>query len=188
MNIKDNQRVRLTKRLLRESLIKLLGKQTIYDITVSQLCEDAEINRSTFYKYYNNIREIYEEIEQEALSAVASCIASVNVHDKESIIQQVEGLLSHIRNNSELYTLLLENSADGEFPYKLTEGTVGRIADMHEFMPVSMRDYAEYCSLFVVSGSLSIIRRWLSSGMNESPRELAELIMDIATSKIGFRI
>ena len=112
----------------------------------------------------------------------------MNVHDKESIIQQVEGLLSHIRNNSELYTLLLENSADGEFPYKLTEGTVGRIADMHEFMPVSMRDYAEYCSLFVVSGSLSIIRRWLSSGMNESPRELAELILDIATSKIGFRI
>ena len=55
MNTKDNQRVRLTKRLLRESLIKLLGKQTIYDITVSQLCEDAEINRSTFYKYYNNI-------------------------------------------------------------------------------------------------------------------------------------
>ena len=116
MNTKDNQRVRLTKRLLRESIIKLLGKQTIYDITVSQLCEDAGINRSTFYKYYNNIREIYEEIEQEALEAGASCIASVNVHDKGSIIQQVEVLLSHIRDNSALYTLLLENSADGDFP------------------------------------------------------------------------
>ncbi|MBP3747526.1 MAG: TetR/AcrR family transcriptional regulator [Ruminococcus sp.] len=188
MNTKDNQRVRLTKRLLRESIIKLLGKQTIYDITVSQLCEDAGINRSTFYKYYNNIREIYEEIEQEALSAGASCIASVNVHDKGSIIQQVEVLLSHIRDNSALYTLLLENSADGDFPYKLIEGTVGKITDMHELMPGNMHVYAEYCSLFVVSGSLSIIRKWLSSGMNESPRELAELILNIATGKIGFRI
>lgn len=188
MNTKDNQRVRLTKRLLRESIIKLLGKQTIYDITVSQLCEDAEINRSTFYKYYNNVREIYEEIEQEALSASASCIAGVNAHDKESIIQQVEGLLSHIRDNSALYTLLLENSADGEFPYKLIEGTVGCIADMHENIPDSMSSYAEYCSLFVVSGALSIIRKWLSSGMNESPHELAELILNIATGKNGFRI
>ncbi|MBE6863395.1 MAG: TetR/AcrR family transcriptional regulator [Ruminococcus flavefaciens] len=188
MNTKDNQRVRLTKRLLRESIIKLLGKQTIYDITVSQLCEDAGINRSTFYKYYNNIREIYEEIEQEALSAGASCIASVNVHDKGSIIQQVEVLLSHIRDNSALYTLLLENSAEGDFPYKLIEGTVGKITDMHELMPGNMHVYAEYCSLFVVSGSLSIIRKWLSSGMNESPRELAELILNIATGKIGFRI
>jgi AcrR family transcriptional regulator len=187
MNTKDNQRVRLTKRLLRESIIKLLGKQTIYDITVSQLCEDAGINRSTFYKYYN-IREIYEEIEQEALSAGASCIASVNVHDKGSIIQQVEVLLSHIRDNSALYTLLLENSAEGDFPYKLIEGTVGKITDMHELMPGNMHVYAEYCSLFVVSGSLSIIRKWLSSGMNESPRELAELILNIATGKIGFRI
>ena len=188
MNTKDNQRVRLTKRLLRESIIKLLGKQTIYDITVSQLCEDAGINRSTFYKYYNNIREIYEEIEQEALEAGASCIASVNVHDNGSIIQQVEVLLSHIRDNSALYTLLLENSADGDFPYKLIEGTVGKITDMHELMPGNMHVYAEYCSLFVVSGSLSIIRKWLSSGMNESPRELAELILNIATGKIGFRI
>ncbi len=188
MNTKDNQRVRLTKRLLRESIIKLLGKQTIYDITVSQLCEGAGINRSTFYKYYNNIREIYEEIEQEALEAGASCIASVNVHDKGAIIQQVEVLLSHIRDNSALYTLLLENSADGDFPYKLIEGTVGKITDMHELMQGNMHVYAEYCSLFVVSGSLSIIRKWLSSGMNESPRELAELILNIATGKIGFRI
>ncbi|MBR4627894.1 MAG: TetR/AcrR family transcriptional regulator [Ruminococcus sp.] len=188
MNTKGNQRVRLTKRLLRESLIKLLGKQTIYDITVSQLCEDAEINRSTFYKYYNNIREIYEEIEQEALEAGESCIAGVSAQDRDSVILRVAELLSHIRDNSELYTLLFENSADGEFPFKLIEGTVGRITDMHEFMPESMRGYAEYCSLFVVSGSLSIIRRWLSNGMNESPRELAELILNIATGKIGFRI
>jgi AcrR family transcriptional regulator len=188
MNTKDNQRVRLTKRLLRESLINLLGKQTIYDITVSQLCDDAEINRSTFYKYYNNIREIYEEIEQEALEAGASCLAGVNVRDRQSVIRQVEELLIHIKEHSELYNLLFENSADGEFPYKLIEGTVGRISDMHEFMPDSMRDYAEYCSLFVVSGSLSVIRKWLSSGMNESPSELAELILNIATGKIGFRI
>lgn len=188
MNTRDNQRVRLTKRLFRESLIRLLEKNTIYEITVSQLCAEAEINRSTFYKYYSNVREIYEEIESEVLQASANCIAGVNIHDVESIISRVENLLIHMKEHSELYRLLLENSADGEFPFKLINGTVGVLAGMHELMQEGMRKYAEYCSLFVVSGALSIIWKWLNNGMKEQPRELAELIFRVASGKTGFRI
>ena len=188
MNTKDNQRVRLTKRLFRESLIRLLEKNTIYEITVSQLCAEAEINRSTFYKYYSNVREIYEEIECEVLEASTNCIVGVNVNNTESIISRVEELLVQIKEHSELYKLLLENSADGEFPYKLINGTVGVLAGMRGIMQEDMRKYAEYCSLFVVSGALSIIRKWLDNGMNEPPKELAELIFRVASGKTGFRI
>ena len=52
---KNNQRFRLTKRLFHESLIRLLQKKPLYEITVSQLCSDSELNRSTFYKYYENV-------------------------------------------------------------------------------------------------------------------------------------
>ena len=45
MNKNDNQRTRLTKLLFKNSLIKLLHKKTIYQITVSELCTDAEQNR-----------------------------------------------------------------------------------------------------------------------------------------------
>lgn len=38
MDKHENQRVRLTKKLFRDSLIALLRKKKIYQITVSELC------------------------------------------------------------------------------------------------------------------------------------------------------
>ena len=68
MNKNDNQRTRLTKLLFKNSLIKLLHKKTIYQITVSELCTESELNRSTFYKYYGNVYDILEELAEETLA------------------------------------------------------------------------------------------------------------------------
>ena len=188
MNTKDNQRTKITKRLFRESLIKLLEKNSLSEITVSQLCNEAELNRSTFYKYYGNIRDIYEEIEHSVIEASTNCISKVNVHDEDSIIRRIEELLLHINEHSDIYRLLLNNGAYGEFPYKLIEGTVDSIASTHRLSPDSAQKYAGYCSLFMVTGSFSVIRQWLNNGMKESAHELAELLFNIAMGKIYFRI
>ena len=65
MNKKDNQRTRLTKLLFKNSLISLLQKKSIYQISVTELCDAAELNRSTFYKYYDNVSDILTELEKE---------------------------------------------------------------------------------------------------------------------------
>ncbi len=49
-----NQRVMLTKRLIKESLLKILKSKKIHQVSVKELCIGAEINRSTFYEYYGS--------------------------------------------------------------------------------------------------------------------------------------
>jgi len=63
MDKHENQRVRLTKKLFRDSLIALLRKKKIYQITVSELCAAAELNRSSFYKHYGNVYDVLAELE-----------------------------------------------------------------------------------------------------------------------------
>ena len=53
MTEKVNQRVAITKRLLKESMIQILQKKNIRQVTVSELCSRAGINRSTFYAHYS---------------------------------------------------------------------------------------------------------------------------------------
>ena len=55
----ENQRTRLTKRLLRENLLELLKEKPVEYITVKELCEYAELNRSTFYAYYTDVPALY---------------------------------------------------------------------------------------------------------------------------------
>lgn len=44
---KNNQRVALTKKLLRQGMVKLIGEEDVDKITVLELCQQAGINRST---------------------------------------------------------------------------------------------------------------------------------------------
>ena len=48
MEAKENQRITLTKRLLKESLVRLMEAKSLQKISVSELCKDAGINRATF--------------------------------------------------------------------------------------------------------------------------------------------
>lgn len=65
MNTKNNSRARDTRERLKEALLRLLARRDILDVTVSRLCQEAGVNRSTFYSHYDSIGELMEELEQE---------------------------------------------------------------------------------------------------------------------------
>ena len=73
MNHKDNRRVKLTKQLLKDSLCGLLEQKSIHEISVRTLCENADINRSTFYKYYGSLYDLLKEMEDDFLIGRISC-------------------------------------------------------------------------------------------------------------------
>ena len=58
----ENQRVRLTKRLLLEALLLLIEKKHISQVSVTELCAKAGINRATFYKHYGTPNDILSEV------------------------------------------------------------------------------------------------------------------------------
>ena len=52
MNTKNNQRHQNTIAAIEAAFISLLKEKELKDISVSELCEKAEISRSTFYDNY----------------------------------------------------------------------------------------------------------------------------------------
>ena len=64
-------RIEKTKKKLRDALKKLSRVQPIDQISVSRLCQEASINRTTFYKYYAVPSDIEKELIDEALEEIA---------------------------------------------------------------------------------------------------------------------
>ena len=58
-----DRRVIRTKKAIREAFAKLLTEKDINDITISDIAELADINRKTFYNYYDGIYQVVDEIE-----------------------------------------------------------------------------------------------------------------------------
>lgn len=55
----EDRRTRLTKRLIAESLIELIKTKPVDQISVSELCRQADINRATFYRAVIAAAKVY---------------------------------------------------------------------------------------------------------------------------------
>ena len=59
MNLKD-ARVQKTRNNIHQVFFKLLKEKPISRITVSEICQQCQINRSTFYKHYADPYDLLE--------------------------------------------------------------------------------------------------------------------------------
>ena len=61
----ENQRVVITKRMLKESLLRILKEKDLDTINVAELCREAGVNRATFYRHYAIPRDVLMEMQQD---------------------------------------------------------------------------------------------------------------------------
>src|SRR5699024_12099728 len=57
-----DRRIRRSKRLLQQSLLDLMIHCDLEDITVTDIVNHADYNRSTFYRHYDHKEQIADEI------------------------------------------------------------------------------------------------------------------------------
>lgn len=61
-NIKEDRRIRRTKKLLKQALAQLMDEKDFKDITVKDITERADLNRGTFYLHYTDTYAILRSI------------------------------------------------------------------------------------------------------------------------------
>lgn len=70
--MKQDRRVQYTKRMLKESLLSLLKEKPVEKITVKELCERADVNRSTFYVHYGSPQQLLNSILDEMYADISA--------------------------------------------------------------------------------------------------------------------
>jgi len=84
---KTDARVRYTKRVLKESLLKFLKEKPINKITVTEVCALAELNRATFYSHYSDCFALLESIEDELVEAFGRVLLTEDSFHVSSMIE-----------------------------------------------------------------------------------------------------
>ncbi len=86
---RTDARVRYTQRILKESLLLLLREKPINKITVKEVCERAELNRTTFYAHYSDCYALLESIEDELVTAFGRSLELVKSFDVSALIEAI---------------------------------------------------------------------------------------------------
>ena len=173
---KLDRRIRYTTQLLKSSLITLLQTAPISRISVKMLCEEADVNRSTFYAHFTDQYDLLHRVEQEAVSDLR---AHINSHDmsahSEQATQALKQILDYVSQNAGLFRVLLSENGDSDFQKDLMAIAQEKtISDIRQSDAVSGRT-SEYLQSFVLAGALRLVQKWLSDGMLETTQEIAEL-------------
>ena len=63
-------RVKKTKRAIQRAFIELLREKPIEKITVKEIAERAEINKTTFYAHYETLDALTDQMEQQTVQMV----------------------------------------------------------------------------------------------------------------------
>ena len=105
----ENRRILITKQLLCESFISLLKQKPIDKISVTELCQAANVNRGSFYAHYADVYDLLDQIESIVYERLCDAVRNCNYTKSDfprinKIIETVEaersfcdGLLGHNR-------------------------------------------------------------------------------------------
>ena len=163
MQKKTDRRVRKTKSQLKTGLAQLMREKSIREITVKELVDAVDINRSTFYLHYSDIPGLLAEVENEMMEEMQRAIRehpidpgkdSVYYFIQDGFVHKLEQLLEE-KSRESLAALVPEKS--GEMKY-----------------------FYSYC----LNGCLGFVKTWLETGEKETPEYAAEMAYRMVVSSV----
>lgn len=184
---KDDQRTRMTKNLLQGALVALLGERPLKDITVKELCQKADVNRSTFYLHYYDIYDLMEELEGSISSELNKAIGDVLFQKEQNAFSTFyTAIFALFAKHAELCTILLGENGDKAFVSRLfAMGREKCISEWLRLYPRAARAQADFYYTFVSSGCVGILQRWFDSGCRERPEEIAKQVERLVSHSIA---
>ena len=169
------------------ALIALLKKKPFDYITVSEICEEAGVNRSTFYLHYETIGDLLAETTRYLLDdflayfstdtkAIALNLMDCELSDLIFICDKyLSPYLSYVKDHKEIFgTALLYNQTLGfEDVYKrMFDNIFNPILERFQYTPSNR----QYVMMYYLNGVNAIILEWLRNGCDKSIQEIAEII------------
>jgi len=179
--LKEDRRVKYTKMVLKESFITLLETKDISQITIKEICEQADINRATFYAHYSDQYDLMHRIENELIDNVSSHLSGYTRKELAEIdtIDMVEKIFEYIKENARLCKLMLSEQGDLHFQKRILMLVYEKNMDDLLKGWEMTKEEAEYIYSFTLTGCIGVIQKWFNDGMPESARTMAELLVKL---------
>ena len=170
-----------------KALLSLLEKKPFEYVTISELCEEAGVNRSTFYLHYENTADLLKE----ATAYVLDNFASYFSIDTESIVSKYENrdlqelnfinekylhpYLSFIKENQRLFAAVLSQPTtfdSNAIFQRLFDDVFQPILDRFHYP----RDEQHYVMMFYLNGITAIITEWLKDNCSKNIEDISSII------------
>lgn len=132
------------------------------EVQISQICQKAGFNRSTFYRTYQTKEDILKEKIGELIHEYTQYCKDKELDSYQSVVY----MFSFYRKNSQAFRLMYAAHLDN----------LMRQVSLEKFPMDTHHGDDEYKKIFILSGYLAVLEHWLKTGMKESDEDMAKHI------------
>jgi len=173
MNIKNNSRYKMSSEKIETAFLNLILNHKYEDISISQVCKEANINRSTFYSHYNDINDLIIKIE----GKFAKGMASIFNYGERQTHQAFVDMFTFIQDNKYFYKAFLNipyiTLAETNIKVEVLEN-IGKNTNLYNTDKMELY----YRSSFFGAGIKEMCRIWLGRDCKETPEQMASLLLE----------
>lgn len=181
---KMDRRVRKTKAQLKEGLARLMQEKSINEITVKELVDEVDINRSTFYLHYTDIYQMLQKIEEDAMEDIRQVMKDypIDPSNRDGAFPFVVAFFNILGDNRDLCLALLGPNGDMAFVQKIENLIAGTFL---KYLPkkISLDDPdIKYIYSYCINGCIGLIKTWLHQPETSTSEEMATLTYKLIES------
>lgn len=182
--MKNDRRVSYTKMVLKQSLLELIKTKPVSKITVKEICENADINRATFYAHFTDVADMLSQIENTLYGEIQASLEKG--WTGSSMTELLIEVCAVIYRNGALCRALLSENGDGDFLSRvLNIAREKSLADWKAASPSANMQELENVYTFFAHGSAAVVLSWVQRGMTEPPEAIARFIEQITNRGLG---
>lgn len=170
-----------SRRFIRQSFMELLKEKRLEKITVTDIVNRADINRSTFYAHYTDVRALVEEIQQEVVERSIALLRETDFMELLcSPVPFLKKLVDIANENRELYILLGKHTFAVSQIERMKRTLVEKAMAMPQ-IPEEIRQTKKFEIRihFFVGGIINVYQQFLMGTLDATTDEIIADIADI---------
>jgi AcrR family transcriptional regulator len=198
----DDLRTRRTRKIIRDAFLELLSEMTFEEMTVNDISQKALINRTTFYRHYEDKYSLLMDIFRDSMQSMMSAIGSVEdnlavfsnqLENTDPSDQQVR---DKIRTLTEFYEYFKQNRKIFQSLLGIN-GSLWFTSEMNKYLENYWKDRlktvdgrlsmprpdalltVEVAAVWLARSTVSILGWWLEKGETISPEMMAKITLSI---------
>lgn len=184
-----------SRRMIREAFMELVYEKKNGKVTVTDIVNRADINRSTFYAHYPDVQGIVEEIESEIIENSKPTFDMTYLNVLEDPRPFLESLSKMFEQNQELYRVLAKSNYVTHFEKTISDYLTDFLLHS-EGVPDVIKEspFFDLGLTFTMGGIARVFDKWVQGNLDytidDMVKEMEKMIVAFSgvTLKLGWGI
>lgn len=171
-----------TKRTIQDAFVTLYQTQGLERITVSKISKQANINRGTFYRYYLDVSDLLEQMEDDYIKQI-STLLPILIHGMlhNDLIDHMEPLVQFYSANRDVLLLFFVTRPNYRILSNMKE-TAKQYALAEFQLEEAQLTTKQHCLFeYICNAQIGLIGWWLEHGTAQDLPLLAQTMVDANT-------